>query len=259
MRFKLFLLLLFISSLTYGQLVKDIFPLDRQFKRWGYYVAPELNYLVAPGTSSFDLTEGEKNYVFNVEGSGKIGYGLELGAFYSFKNLIFIDYIELGLGYREFKGSAIHEGIFNDSIHYYSENTLDVPFLQGSVRITNVSQLGKHSILTNSFGVNTNYSFSEKYIRSNPYPLQFENFLSNPNIQIHYQLGFGFRVSKYLLVIPSVETPLINVFKFDGLKSGLKFFSHGYQPVIFKIRFLILQKDPVNCNAPRFEGPQPGF
>lgn len=264
LNFKLLCSLLLVLFLNFGnllhaQLNKDIFPLDRQFKKWGFYAAPELNYLIPSAKTSHHLTDKTGNYNFETEGSGKLGYGIELGGFYNFSNLVFIDYIEAGIGYRKFNGAATHKGTLNDTSNFYSENTLGLPLVVASIRATNVRQLGKHSFWTNSFGLNFNYFFSEKYIRSNPYPLRFESFIESPNLQIHYQIGIGFRVSKKLLVIPSVETPLFDVIPFDGVKTGFKFFSHGYQPLIFKIRFLLLQEDPVNCNAPRFDGPQPGF
>lgn len=235
------------------------FPLDRQFKKWGFYVAPELNYLITSAKTNHKLSDITGNYNFETEGSGKIGYGIELGGYYSFSNLVFIDYIEAGIGYRKFNGESIHKGLLNNTTKYYSENTLDVPLMEASVRITNVRQLGKHSFLTNSFGLNLNYFFSEKYIRSSRYPMRFENFIDNPNFQIHYQIGIGLRMTKKLLMIPSIETPIFDIIPYDGLKTGFQFFSHDYQPLIFKIRFMFLQDDPVNCNAPRFDGPQPGY
>jgi hypothetical protein len=247
---------------SFGQLNKDLFPLDRQYKRSGFYIAPELTYLLPIGSSNSSKQIDTLNYKFDVSGSGKIGYGIELGYFYTFKNPRLIHYLESGIGYRKFSGKAKHIGDITTQSslsNYASDNTLAISMAQFSLRATHVKQLKRYSFLTNSIGINGNYTLSEKYKRSISYPSQFDTFIDKLNAQVHYQLGFGFRISKSVILIPSLETPILFAFPFKDIRTGFDFFGHGYQPIIFKIRIMFLRKDPVNCNAPRFDGPQPAL
>lgn len=251
-----------IHASTLGQMNKDLFPLGREYRRAGFYINPELTYLLPIGTSSYSKTQDTLNYDFDVSGSGKLGYGIELGYFYSFKKPRLIHFIEGGIGYRKFSGKADHQGtlrIPSDTINFNSENKINVSLGQVSIRATHVKQLKRYSFISNSLGVNVNYLVNEKYERSNTYPSQFDTFVGKFSGQIHYQIGFGYRVSKHVVLIPSLETTLLQVYSFDEIRSGFDFFSHGYQPLIFKLRVLLLRKDPINCNAPRFDGPQPAL
>ncbi len=258
----LFWLFLIASNLDLrAQLAKDIFPLNRQYKSHGFYIQPSLNYLLPLGEKSekIDIKDTlNTNYQFDVKGTGKFSYGIEIGGFYTFKERRFIQWIELGLGYRNFKGGAEHKGTFsNDTSQfiYKSDNTLDVPMIVGAIRAKNIHQLGKLSFMSHAIGVNVNYLFSEKYIRSSPYQQRHEKFPATFNIQVHYELGVGFKVSDQLLIIPSLETPILAAYPIDEIRSGFQFFSAEYQPLIFKIGFAWLLKDPENCNAPTYNGP----
>lgn len=259
--FSLFILTGFAIPAN-AQLNKDLFPLDRQFKRGGFYIAPELNYLLTISDFEETASDNQGSYNYKVEPAGDFGYGLEIGWFHSFSRHRFVDYLEMGIGYRNFKGSAEHTGNYkSDTLRssFSSSNTLSVQLAQLSFRATHVIQTGRHSLFTQSLGLNGNYFFSEKYIRDNPrYIQRFESFSNNPLIQLHLALGYAFQVSKKVLLIPSIESPLLNVYPIE-LRSGFEFFSAAYQPLIFKLRIQLLREDPVNCNAPTFNGPQPGF
>lgn len=241
---------------------KDLFPLGREYRKTGFYVNPELTYLLSTGTSSYSKTQDTTNYDFDISGSGKISYGIEVGYFYSFKNPSIFHFLEGGVGYRKFSGKGDHKGtltIPSGSADYTSENTVDVSLVHLSIRATHVKQLQRYSFLSNSIGVNLNYFISEKYNRSVAYPSLFDTFSKQVTGQINYQIGFGYRITKHTVLIPSIETSLIQFYSFDEVRSGFDFFSHGYQPLIFKLRIMLLRKDPINCKTPSFKGPQPAL
>ncbi|MEX2380579.1 MAG: hypothetical protein WD530_07530, partial [Vicingaceae bacterium] len=97
------------SIVSYGQLDKDIFPLNREFKRGGLYIAPHATFTL--GDKNEDTYRHlDSTYDFSIDGKGKFGYGLEVGWFHSFKNARLIHYLEAGVAYRVFKGKAEHSG-----------------------------------------------------------------------------------------------------------------------------------------------------
>lgn len=259
--FSILGLLLFGTSL-FCQMDKDLFPLDRQYRRSGFYINPELTYLLPIGTTKNTEAADTLTYQYEVNGSGKIKYGIELGYFYSFKKSKIVHFVEGGIGYRAFAGEAEHKGTLflpSDTTNFSSSNTINYNLAQISLRATHVKQLKRYSFISNSLGLNANYAISEKFDRSSSYPNNFDTFTNSFNGFLTYQIGFGYRITKHTILIPSIETTLLQVFPIDEVGSNFQFFSHDYHPIIFKLRIMLLRKDPVNCNAPSFKGPQPAL
>ncbi len=245
-----------LSITAWSQLAKDIFPLKREFKNGGFYFAPQ-------ATISFgNKEEGnystvDTSYNYEVIGRGKWGYGIELGWFHSFEKPRLIHFVEGGIAYRLFKGAAEHNGELSSPIGsqtFASDNTFDAQLLVASLRAVNVKQLGVNSFLTTAIGANFNYKIADKYSRSETYPLNDEVFLKQSTAQLHFQLGIGFRVSKKVLLVPTLETPLVTAYPLDKLNPAFPFFNANYHPLIIGLKFMFLQEDPVNCNAPVYQG-----
>jgi hypothetical protein len=249
------------ALLTYGQMDKDIFPLNREFKRGGLYIAPHATYTL--GNNNEDTyTNLDTTYNYSVDGSGKIGYGLEVGWFHSFKRARLVHYLEAGVAYRVFKGAAEHQGelsTLNGQQQFESENEFNNQYIVASFRATNATQLGKMTYLNTSLGLNYNYLLADDYERSAPDPPFEEEFQADQSLQLHLQIGIGMRLSRMLIAIPYIESPLLTAIPQGNIKPSFTYFSTDYQPFIIGIKFLLLREDPMNCNAPTFDGPQPGM
>lgn len=254
------LVLSVFSIVSYAQLDKDIFPLNREFKRGGFYIAPQAT--VSIGNKEENTYQNQdSSYHYKVTGRGKWGYGLEVGWFHSFKKARLIHYLDAGIAYRLFKGAAEHSGeltSLNGQQFFESENEFSNQYLVASIRATNATQLGKWTFLSTSLGLNYNYLLADDYERGNDYPRD-ETFLDDQSLQLHLQVGIGMRLSRQLIGIPYVETPLLTALPSDDINPAFPFFSAHYQPIIIGIKFLFLREDPMNCNAPTFDGPQPGM
>tara|TARA_R110002096_G_scaffold109056_7_gene238638 strand:+ start:1675 stop:2457 length:783 start_codon:yes stop_codon:yes gene_type:complete len=254
----LFFLLLIFSSLTYAQLNKDVFPLNRGFKRGGLYISPQLTTSIG-SKSDGNYSVVDTNYAYTVDGKGKLAYGLEVGWFHSFKNPLLIHYLEAGLSYRLFKGEATHDGTLSNPLgsrNFLSDNNFSNQYIVASLRAVNAKQLGKWTFLSTALGVNFNYELGNSYERSAPYPLPEEEFLGQNSLQVHLQLGIGFRVSRQLIIMPTIESPLITAYPTDDINPAFPFFSTNYQPIIIGLKFFFLREDPENCNAPTYKGLQ---
>ncbi len=256
------LALIFLSIFCFNvqaQLDRDFFPLSREYKQWGLILSPELNVQVPFSNYKENvILNDSSNYDYSLEGKGKLGYGIELGAFYTFKQPSIFHFLEAGLGYRKLSSSTNHNGVLTvrDTMNQFqSINTSAIEIVHLSIRATHVTQLRRYSMLMNSIGINLNYAISEDYKRSSSYPTVDEKFTSNPSAQLHYQIGFAYRVSRFVVLSPSIETPLLTAYEFDGINTGFNYFNLKYQPFYLKLRIYIFQKDPVNCNAPTYQGP----
>lgn len=255
---------LFLSAFAFisnAQLSKDIFPLNREFKKGGLYIAPQAT--VSIGNKEENTYQNQDStYNYEVTGRGKWGYGLEIGWFHSFKKARLIHFLDAGIAYRIFKGAAEHNGELTTSSGqqlFESENEFSNQYLVASLRATNATQLGKWTFLSTSLGLNYNYLLADDYERGSDYPKSDETFLDDQSLQLHLQVGIGMRLSRQLIGIPYVETPLLTALPTDDLNPAFPFFSARYQPLIIGIKFLFLREDPMNCNAPVFDGPQPGM
>lgn len=250
---------IFLSFASKGQIEKNFFPLSREYKPWGFIVSPELNKQFAFTNFNETITFNDStNYNYNLGGSSKVGFGGEIGGFYAFKRAIPFHFIESNLGYRRLQSSTPHQGTLNSgdsTSSYRSDNEYRQQLLHLSVRATHVLQLKRYSMLFNSIGINANYVISETKNRSENYPSIEEKFTSNPSLQLHYELGFGYRINKYIILTPSIGTSLLTLYPFESLETGFQAFNQSYQPIFFKLRVFILQKDPINCNSPSYKGP----
>lgn len=240
----------------FAQLSKDVFPLTREFKKGGFYIAPLATVSIGnKEEGKYSIVDTSYNY--EVIGRGKWGYGIELGWYHSFKESYFIHYLEAGVSYRVFKGAAEHEGTLSTpqrSTLYKSDNTFSNQHLSAAVRAVNTKQLGKKSFLSTALGLNFNYQFAESYDRSEFYPLNNEEFLNTTSLQLHLQVGLGFRVNRQLILMPTIETPLLTGLPTGNLNPAFPFFNAHYQPIIIGLRFMFIREDPMNCNAPVYQG-----
>ena len=249
---------LFVVSLeVYSQMRKDVFPLSREYKKGGFYVSPQATISFG-NKETGTLNIVDTSYQYEVTGRGKWGYGVELGWFHTFKDLVVIDFVEGSVAYRVFQGAAEHKGelfvndVMTNSIT--SDNTFKTQNLVGSVRAVEVKQLGKTSFLTMALGANFNYILSSQYKRGESYPNSYETFLNKTSAQAHVQVGLGFKASKKLLVIPILETPIVTLYPSESLNPAFPFFKANYHPLIIGLKFMFLREDPVNCNAPQLMG-----
>lgn len=250
-------LFLVMSISVHAQLTKDVFPLNRQYKKSGFYVAPLAT--ISFGNSKEDVfSYADTSYEYKVTGRGKWGYGIELGWFQTFDNALLFDFVEGGLGYRLFQGAAEHEGelkVSNSTIaNIKSDNEFKAHTLNAVLRAVKARQIGKHSFLTYALGANFNYLIAKSYDRENSYPNSYESFLNESSLQLHFQLGVGFRLTDKLLMIPTLETPLVTAYPTGKLNPAFPFFEANYHPLIIGLKFMFLREDPVNCNAPQLPG-----
>jgi len=249
-------LLLAFTIAGFAQLSKDVFPLTREFKKGGFYVAPLATVSIGnKEEGSYSVVDTTYNY--EVIGRGKWGYGVEVGWYHSFKEPYFIHYLEADISYRVFKGAADHQGTLSSPLgskFYQSDNMFSNQHLSAAVRAVNAKQLGKKSFLSTALGVNFNYQLAESYDRSDFYPLDNETFLNKTSLQLHLQVGVGFRVSRQLILMPTVETPLLTGLPTGNLNPAFPFFNAHYQPIIIGLRFMFIREDPMNCNAPVYQG-----
>ncbi len=260
-RHILLLISILICVSTQAQMRKnrgDVFPLDRELRKGGLLIAPGLTYTLAGSKTDNSFSIEDTTYNYQAAPKGKLGFMLHLGWFHSFENPRLIDYIDFGLSYKYFTGEEQYKGSNNSipfsEVYYESQNTFKDHNLGVFFNATNTYNYTPNAFISNSLGVNFDYTFIKNRDRSTAYPIYQETFQNPSTAQLHYKIGFGFRVAKKLLVVPSIETPILSVYKFDNGKSTLQYFSSRYRPILFTLQFYFLRDKGVDCNAPTYNG-----
>ena len=254
----------------------DVFPLDPDFKLNGFYGALGGTYMF-PWKSSdqnyyeqqtFNDTTMELYSSYTGKASGKLGIYAEAGWFHSFQNPPLFHFLEVGLSYRQYKGAEDFSGtqrtVYSDSLgkeigrtssslsqtDNYSDQIVSLNF-----RLTHHWHFSRYGFIQNSLGTNVDYFFSTSRSDGPVFPGYEAKFPFDILGQINYRLGVGWKASPTILVVPSVEVPLLTVFEFDQFKSALPYYSSRHYPIIITIRVMFLRRISEDCVVPKYDGP----
>lgn len=253
-------------AITHAQVNRKTFPLSREFKKSGFSISPLAT--VSFGNKS-DQSTFSNEAAFEWEhvqvGRGTWNAGVELGWFKTFEGYQVGDYFEAAISYRRFSG-----------VHYLEETNTKVPTGQtllpfreyenswryetvtAAVRIIDIAFQKPNNFLTWGIGVNYDYLIASRFDADYPQGFLANNqtpFDNKHAVRAHFQVGYGFKMSKHLFLIPTLETPLLTILPTSTFNPSIQFLDVIYQPLIIGLKFMILRKDPVNCNAPQLTNP----
>ena len=222
----------------YRQKVGEVFPEnDFQYKMNGWCWAPGLTYMLSlPSKHTTSLGD-----TLNVElnPAGKIGIYLEGGRYRILQYSYLFKYLDYGLAYKWLRGA--------EKFSYAAESgsgKFNYHFLLAHFNLNNVINVTNTSFLQNTIGVNADYAVYSTYIKDGI----FDNTTPSKFVaNFHYKLGYGFKVSDKLMIIPALETPVLNLYPFEFPKSTLPYHNSRYRPLIFSVRFLFLRPTGVEC------------
>ena len=226
-----------------GKQMKHMFDIGGgNYKVSGWHFAPGFTYMIPTlnQRNEFMTTDDiAKDTLFsgNFNAGGKFGIYAEVGRhrFFERKLLTYMDY---GVGFKSLKGTESFVGqLGGDStrMDYTYDESFKNSFVTGFVNFSNIAQLSDNTFLQNSLGLNVDYRLIN---RQNEVLIQTQEPQPESLIgQVHYKIGFGFKVNRNLFVVPTVETPILNVWKWQDGKSTLDYFNSDYRPIIFTLRF----------------------
>lgn len=242
MRVLVFSLIVFLFASTasaqggylYGQKKTPLIDY-RQWKSSGWHFAPGITYqLTRFSNPEEQVTVGDAPQTITVDPAGKLGAYLEVGRYNIFYEGGYIfNYMDYSLAYKMLRGKEEYTGDLEGS-GKYSHN-----FLLGNFNINNVIQLSSYTFLQNSLGANLDWRFITKS-EYNGNALA-NNVPSKITGQIHYKIGFGFKATNRLFIIPQLEVPILNVHNFEKFKSTWGVFNSRYRPLILSVRFAFLR------------------
>ncbi|NNE54794.1 MAG: hypothetical protein HKN32_02145 [Flavobacteriales bacterium] len=222
-----------------------------RFLNKGWHFAPGVTYMLPANDQSINtrlvVTDGVTDtlYTGEFDPSGKVGIYLEAGRHHLMDKMYLLDNVDYGIGFKMLRGGERFDGRMKaDSgmVPISNEGSFSESFLTAFVNAGNIHQLSDRTFLHNSFGLNVDY----RILSSRPFEGtstgMIQEFPGNFNAHIHYRLGFGIKLQASWFMIPSVETPILTLVKFDDGKSTMQYFSNRYRPLIFTLRFLRLDR-----------------
>ncbi len=163
---------------------------------------------------------------------------------------IFISYIDWGVGVKLLRG---RETTIVDQLSPIAQQfSTSAPFdnLFASVRFTVHKNfyIGKKYFIDNGFGVNADLNIlknEQAYTALNP------TYFHHPLIiNFHYELGFGIKLSRRSMLVPSVQVPIFGFHEWRKGASDFKWFDSNYYPMHFKIKWTYLFEKKVKGCAP---------
>lgn len=225
---------------------KDVFPTQGNLERRGWIFSPAFTFMAPPLKQGNQRMFLGNDTVYDIayNAGSKMGIGFEVGRFYTIDASRLISYVDVSLGYKSLRGTEKFEATLFDpdrSTPYSQagEGTFALRYATLSFNASKINQLSDFSFLQNSLGLNVDYKFGEDiYYNQRRFPMQLADA---PDIllQMHYRLGFGYKLTPKFMVITSLETPILNIYEYDDLKSTMKVFNSRYRPLILRVSIMM--------------------
>ncbi len=246
------------SSSTLKRNSTDVFPLDPNYRLGGPWAAVGITRMISYGKETGDETLNDTMYSFESTAGDKMGFYIAAGWYHSFARASWIHFIDGGVAYKRFSGNETFAGRieaapdfgFNvDRSYEYQINNATV-----EINATHHRHFSRYGFTQHSLGLNFDYAFSSTRTDYIAFPGSEPKNFDNAVLQLHYRLGIGWKASPSLLVIPSIETPLLTALPFNEWLPGIPNFNSMQQPLIISIRVMLLRKLNEDCNVPIPDG-----
>jgi hypothetical protein len=248
-RLILLFVFFFAGSTLFGQGYnrknKDAFPQTPRFEKTGWYFGLGANYPLNLATikEAEGTKIGDTTFATNSNPIGQLGAYAEFGRYHMIENLYFFRYWNYGINYRWIHGKEGFENQITTPTGNVpllaGKNTFSDHFLNAHIEISGVNKLSDKTFLQHTIGGQAGYAILSKRSYSTNLPGLEQKTQNRLHSYVYYRLGWGARVSKKLIMIPSIEVPLLNAYTFNSGRYDMPYFNSHYWPITFSIRFFL--------------------
>lgn len=230
------------------------FPVSQQYAEKGWTITPGVTYMAGFKNSERHDMGGDTLTIQREEPKGRFGAFLQLGRFHAIESR-WLTYIDYGLDVRWLQG--LHHRTLETRL---GADNPDWAVAEGSASFSDVwvgvtfnatlaKPLSRDVFLHHSLGVNANYAVVRSLDQSMVHAATTTTY-QPPEIsaQLHYKLGIGFKLGRGWYLIPTVETPILGIYAWNGAIPSLQYFDTYYQPILFGLT--IMKRDrskPEDC------------
>jgi hypothetical protein len=230
---------------------RDVFPMFGNLKRSGWIISPGVTYTLGNLNNDNKIFQinSDSTYSIDFNPGGKFGLSIDIGRFFAPKNAGFIKMIDYGLSFKLLRGQELFTATatgkdLNKVRETNGTSVFTQGFVSGFIHLNNLKQINDNSFISNGIGLNVDYNLIDK-MASDFNGLDLP--ISKPNTifaQLNYKIGFGFKIRKDIILIPSLETPILNIWDFENGKSTLSYFNSRYRPLLLKVNVLLIDERP---------------
>ena len=235
----------------------EIIPTDGKVRRGGFYVAPGFTYTLTRFKDTEEELGAEPDTVYSAvyHPKGNIGLYLEAGYFHATRDPVILDYWDVGLAYKQFRGSEEFIGTFSygDSIRSWEGNgSFNDRFITLHANANKFIRTSDYGFVQLTLGANADLGIGTSRKTSGLQIPERQVFPPDLVGQVHFKVGYGFKFTDRMLVIPALETPVFSIApEDDGRIGALQWFSSNYRPLIFSVRFMFLRPPKgIDCPPP---------
>lgn len=235
----------------------EIIPLNGQAKRIGFYVAPGVTYTLPRFKDEEEqvFQRGDTSYTTTYDPNGRLGPYLEVGVSWYTRDPVIVDYLDMGLAYKNLRGAENYTGRYvqtDSTADMVAEGEFAERLLTLHFNANKFIPTWRYQFLQLSLGVNADYRLGSDHSHTGDSLLNAHSFPPDLWGQVHFKLGYGFKVTGKLLIIPAIETPVFSIVpEDDGRFGALQWFSSDYRPLVFSVRFLVLRpRKGFDCPPP---------
>lgn len=193
-------------------------------------------------------------YRATYDANGRLGAYLEAGLTWYTRDPVVVDYLDFGLAYKNLRGAEAFEGVLQrgDSLATLAgEGDFAERMLTFAVNANKFIPTWQYQFVQLSLGANVDYRLGQGLAHTGDPLLNDHAFPPDLWAQAHFKVGYGFKVSGNLILIPAIESPIFSFNPADIDFGRMQWFSSTYRPLIFSVRFLFLRaRDGFDCPPP---------
>lgn len=230
-----------------GRQHRPLYQIGNRFHNGGWHFAAGATQMIPADAQRSESRlmniDGQPSMVYNgdFEAAGRFGIYLELGKQYFFDQPLLFHYIDFGLHFKQLRGAERFTGeVAAEGSMLVVENngSFSDGFMGLYFNANRIVQLSDRSFLQFGIGLNADYRLLEQRAFEGIAEPFLQEFADPFQGQLHLRAGFGIRPEAGILIIPTIETPILNVQPLYDGKSTLPYFSSRYRPIILSIRVL---------------------
>lgn len=223
------------------------FEVGHSFNNQGWYILPGITHTLGFAHTERDRIGPDSSVVTTHNPAGQMGAFLQLGRFHVWENRFF-QLFDYGLDVRWLRGvhNRTRDYRFGDEevnwMAMEGNGRFSDLWLGATTNLSHVSRIGNGVFITNAIGANLNYAL----VRGTRAEGAYEGTQTfEPPVfaaQLHYRLGVGFPLGNGWYIMPTIETPILGIFAWNGGHPSMRYFDTYYQPLLIGINIMKLDR-----------------
>lgn len=224
---------------------------ENAFQHRGWMFAPGITWTPGVSGNRYEILRGEGEFLNDTIYDGRfnpgsrIGIYAEVGRHKFLDDLYLIHHFDYGIHFKMIRGKEEFAGRVSNGIALVETRNnaqFSESFAGAFINASNIIQISNRTWLNNSLGLNLDYRVISNRSAEGFYGAIPQAFPDPLLFQFHYKLGIGWKADPGLYFMPTIETPILNLYPDFNGKSTIRYFSSTYRVFIISLRVMFLDK-----------------